>query len=84
MSRQQWGAHKAIAGTMRACERVHEDCEEAIRRLEAVVTVTDFNAVCEWIKSRNWFLRTREDDERMHGAWDAARARAISNATARG
>jgi len=56
----------------RAEKNTHERCLEAVTKLEAVKTHADFQAVVDWIGKHDWFLRSREDNELMKNAFNAA------------
>lgn len=75
MSRQQYGARKAIAGMMAAEKRTEELCTETVRRFDACQTVKELREVLAWGKEHSFFLRSSESDQQMRAAFDRARER---------
>ena len=75
MSRSQYGARKAIAGTMAACRRADEACAEGVRRFDACQTMQDVRGVLDWMQLQSFFFASQESDDLMRAAFERARQR---------
>lgn len=71
-----YGTRKAIGGMRKWEEKTATMVDEAIRRYNDCEAVADVRAVLDWMREFNWFLRSKEQGDKMYEAYQAAVQRA--------
>jgi hypothetical protein len=72
MSRQQYGARKAVAGMMKGERLANEACAEAIQRMDNCNTVAELREALAWVKTQNLYLRTEDWEQKLRASFDRA------------
>ena len=67
-----YGTRKAIGGMMKWEAKTVVMVASAIKQFDEATTVQEIRAVLDWMKTFNWFLRSKEQGELMENAYKQA------------